>query len=141
MRNEVYLLIAMALFMSACSTYRPILDENKKYNQVGDARAEKDIDDCMKKADSYLVKHKEGRMNKAMGRQALQGALLGGVIGAVSGNGIQGAAGGAAVGAGAGVAGAYIDEKSKDNVKPDELKQQYVQNCLQRKSYQVIGWK
>ncbi|MBN8536367.1 MAG: cell envelope biogenesis protein OmpA [Deltaproteobacteria bacterium] len=141
MKKKLYFVTIMGLFLSACSSFRPILDENKKYNQVGEARAEKDIDECLDKADSYLAKHKDDKMKKQMGRQAAQGAVLGGVLGAVSGNGIQGAAGGAAIGAGVGVAGAYIDEKTKDKIKPDALKQRYVQNCLQRKNYEVIGWK
>lgn len=138
---KVLSVTAIGLIFTACASYRPILDENPKYNKVGEVRAEKDIDECMNKADSYLAKHKNEGMKKQMGRQAVQGAALGGIIGAVSGNGLQGAVGGAALGAGVGAAGAYADEKTKDNLKPDQLKQRYVRNCLERKDYQVIGWK
>lgn len=141
-KNIKFLIVAgFGVLFTACASYRPILDENTKYSKVGEARAEKDIDECMSKADSYLAKHKNEGMKKQMGRQAVQGAALGGVIGVISGNGLQGAVGGAAIGAGVGATGAYVDEKTKDNLKPDQLKQRYVRNCLERKDYQVIGWK
>ena len=40
-----------------------------------------------------------------------------------------------------GAGGAYVDEKSKDNIKPDELKQAYIAKCLQNKNYEILGWK
>lgn len=141
MKKYSALYVILMLLATSCASYRPILDENKKYTQVGEARAEKDIDVCMNKADSFLAKHKNEKMKKQMGRQAVQGAALGGIVGGLSGGNLQSAAGGAMVGAGVGVVGAYVDEKTKDQLKPDELKQRYVQNCLQRKSYQVVGWK
>ncbi len=141
MSKKITSVALVGLMLSACASYRPILDENKKYSKVGESQAERDIDECMNRADSYLTKHKSDKMKKQMGRQAVQGAALGGLVGAVSGNGLQGVAGGAAIGAGVGAAGAYIDEKTKDNLKPDQLKQRYVNNCLHRKDYQVIGWK
>lgn len=141
MKKQVLALLALPLLLSACATYRPILDENPKYSKVGEARAEKDIDVCMSKADTYLAKHKADRRNKEVGRGAVGGAIVGGLIGAVSGKGVGGAVGGAAVGAGAGAAGALVKDSTRDNLNPDELKQHYVKNCLERQQYQVIGWK
>lgn len=138
--TKTCLFFLLSTFLLSCATYRPVLDENDHYLKVGDAMAEKDIDDCMFAADRYLEKHKSERLGKEVGRQAVGGAILGGVIGAITGdtrNAIAGAAGGAAVGAG----GAYLGEKSKDNLKPDALKQQYVTKCLERKKYNIIGWK
>lgn len=132
---------ALALGISACASYRPIVDENAHYEKVGEARAERDIDQCLVKADHYLAKHKNEMANKSMIRGAGQGAAVGGVIGLLSGRGVGGAVGGAAIGAGVGAGGAYMSEKTKDNWKPDELKQRYVHNCLARKNYRVIGWK
>lgn len=139
--KRIYTAFLVPLFLFSCASYRPILSDNDQYNRVGEAQAEKDIDDCMARADAYLAKHKEERAQKAAGRSAVGGAVLGGVIGALSGNGLQGAVGGAAVGAGASAGGAYVGEKSKDNLKPDELKQAYVSKCLQNKKYEVLGWK
>lgn len=129
------------LVLTACASYRPVLDENPKYVKVGENQAERDIDACMSRADTFLAKHREERARKQAGRSAVVGAVAGGAIGLISGGNLAstaiGTGAGAAVGAGAG----YLGEKSKDNLTPDEIKQRYVSNCLARKQYRVIGWK
>lgn len=135
------LVILSGLFLAGCASYRPILDENEQYMKVGETQAEKDIDQCLARADAYLEKHKNDRMKKQVGRSAVTGAAIGGIIGALSGQGLSSAAGGAAIGGAAGAGGAYAGEKSKDQLSPDHLKQRYVTNCLGRKKYHVIGWK
>lgn len=141
MNFKTTILAFAALSLFSCASYRPILDENQKYQTVGESKAESDIDTCMSRADAYLEKHKNERTSKAVGRSAVGGALLGGVLGAVSGRGLEGLAGGAAIGAVGGAAGGYVGEKTKDQLSPDALKQKYVSNCLERQQYQVIGWK
>lgn len=140
-----FLLLGSVLMTAACASYRPILDENRKYRKVGETRAEKDVDMCLAKADKYLEKHKKDRMGREVGRRAVGGAVVGGLIGALTGKGpggaVGGAVGGAALGAGIGASSAYADEVTKDGSKPDAVKQTYVNNCLKRQSYEVIGWK
>ena len=133
-------ILLAAFFLSSCASFRPVLNDNEHYKQVGDQKAERDIDSCIASADVYLEKHKAERLKNQVGRQALGGAIVGGIIGAITGdtrNALAGAAAGGVVGAG----GAYVDEKSKDNIKPDELKQAYVAKCLQSKNYEILGWK
>lgn len=132
---------ATVLLLSSCASYRPILNDNAQYQKVGEAAAEADIDACMQKADAFLEKHKEERAMKQAGREAVGGAVVGGVLGALTGRGLEGAAGGAVIGGAVGAGSGYVKEKSKDNLTPDELKQAYVQKCLQQKNYEVIGWK
>lgn len=139
MKKIIGLLALTTLF--SCASYRPVLDENSQMQKVGEARAEKDIDLCLQKADSYLAKHKNDRMKNSAIRGAGQGAVLGGVVGLLSGGNLQSTAGGAMIGAGVGAAGGALDEATKDKWKPDDMKQRYVKNCLERKKYQVIGWK
>jgi uncharacterized protein YcfJ len=139
--KELLLMSACSFMLFSCSTFRPILDENDKYLKVGSARAEKDIDICLQKADAYLEQHKGERMSKEVGRGAATGAIMGTVVGGLSGQSLSSAAGGAVVGAGVGAGGAYVGEKGKDKWTPDELKQRYVTNCLKRQKYEVIGWK
>lgn len=133
--------LILLLSLSGCASYRPILDDNEKYQQVGESQAEKDIDACMTRADAYLEKHKSERMKKEAGRSAVSGAIVGGLIGVVSGGGLRsgaiGAGVGGAVGAGAGAAGVAAE----DNLTPDHIKQNYVTRCLQKMNYDVIGWK
>ncbi len=139
MKKLIILLASASLF--SCATYRPVLDENAQMQKVGPARAEQDIDKCLQKADAYLSNHKSDRMKNSAIRGAGQGAVFGGVLGLVSGGNLQSTAGGAMLGAGVGAAGGALGEATKDKWKPDELKQRYVKNCLERKKYQVIGWK
>lgn len=137
---KVILFMSLGFVLFSCASFRPVLDENDHYQKVGDVQAEVDIDDCMARADVYLEKHKSERMKKQAGRGAISGAIVGGIMGALTGNtndALAGAAVGGAVGAASGAAG----EATKDNLKPDELKQQYVSRCLERKKYNVIGWK
>lgn len=139
--NKVFLALGV-LALSACASYRPILDENSHYEKVGDAQAEKDIDVCLAKAEKFMEKHKSERMKKEVGRGAAKGAIIGGVVGVLSGGKtLQRAAVGAGVGAGVGAAGSAAGQASKDKLSPDGLKQNYVSRCLARKGYDVIGWK
>lgn len=131
----------LTFLLSACASYRPVLDENPKYVKVGEERAERDVDACMSRADSYLAKHREERARKQAGRGAVIGAVAGGAIGLMAGGNIGSTAVGAGVGAAGGAAGGYLGDKAKDNLTPDEMKQRYVMNCLSRKQYRVIGWK
>lgn len=124
----------------ACSSYRPVVDENAQYQKVGSARAESDIDDCMAKADRFLESHKSDRMMKEAGRGAASGAIIGGVVGLMTGD-AKTALGGAALGAGVGAASRAAGEATKDKLTPDRMKKNYVSNCLKRKNYVVIGWK
>ena len=139
MKNITFSLLALLLF--SCASYRPILNDNEHYLKVGEAAAEHDIDLCLKKADDFLEKHKSERAAKQAGREGVSGAIVGGIFGALTGHGLEGAAKGAAIGGAVGATGGYLGEKSKDNLTPDQLKQTYVQRCLNEKNYEVLGWK
>lgn len=140
--NAMKIILGLGVLSLAigCSSFRPIVDENAQYERMGTSRAESEIDSCMAKADRYLESHKKDRMLKEAGRGAATGAVVGGIFGALSGN-AGNALGGAAIGAGVGATGKVIGESTKDKLSPDELKQNYVTNCLKRKNLVVIGWK
>jgi uncharacterized protein YcfJ len=133
--------VAPVLSLTACATYRPILDENEKFIQVGETQAERDIDECMTRADAYLEKHKSERMKKEAGRGAASGAIMGGILGVVTGGGLRSAAVGAGVGAAVGAGGGAAGVAAEDNLSPDRIKQNYVTKCLNKQQYDVIGWK
>ncbi len=123
--------LVILLVFSACAS-KPVLYPNKKFEAVGPDLAQKDTEACMKKADKFLKSPKAKKMLKSGGAGALLGGVVGGVAGIFSGNIAGGAAQGAAMGgAGGAVAGA---------LSPDELKQRYVNQCLRKKGYQVLGW-
>lgn len=126
-----YLILGLVLFISACSS-KPVLYPNRKFESVGETKAEADIKLCMDKADKFLKSPKAKKMLKSGGAGALLGGVVGGVAGIFSGDVAGSAAQGAAMGgAGGAVAGA---------LSPDELKHKYVNQCLAKKGYQVLGW-
>lgn len=124
-----YLLIAVviAIFSSGCAS-RPKLYPNNKFESVGPQVAESDINDCMKQADEYLKGEKAKQVTKGAGR----GAVMGGVIGGIFSGGLRGAARGA-------VAGGAIGGTASA-LSPEQLKRQYVNTCLSKKGYHVLGW-
>lgn len=119
--------ILMAAFLTACAS-RPKLYPNEKFESVGPVHAESDVDRCMKMADEYL----KGEKGKQVAKGAGKGAVMGGVIGGIFSGGLRGAARGA-------VAGGAIGGTASA-LSPEQLKRQYVNTCLGRKGYQVLGW-
>lgn len=111
----------------ACAS-RPRLYPNEKFESVGPKIAESDIDACIKKADEYLSNEKSKQVATGAGK----GAVMGGVVGGLLSGGLRGAVKGAAFGgAVGGTAGA---------LSPKQLQHQYVNTCLAKKGYQVLGW-
>lgn len=126
-----YLGLFLILLLAGCSS-KPVLYPNEKFESVGEEKAKQDTKVCMDKADRFLKSPKAKKMIKSGGAGAFLGGVVGGVAGIFTGDVAGSAAQGAAMGgAGGAVAGA---------MSPDELKQKYVNQCLRKKGYQVLGW-
>ena len=138
MQNFITLIAILSLF--ACSSYRPILNDNEKYLSIGKKRANQDVDLCEKAADDYLKESKMRRMKKEAGRKAVVGGVVGAVTGAVLGHNLKSAAIGSAIGIGAGAVIGGLSVAGEDKVSPDKIKQHYISSCLGKKGYEVIGW-
>lgn len=138
MKAKIALLTLTALFMTACASPRPVLVPNKKYERVGEKRANKDIDQCFSKTESHLAKSKDARRKKAIQNGALGGLAIGGVVGATRrGGGVgRNAVAGGALGAGA---GALMGMATGGNASP-ELQRNMIDGCLEDKGYRVAGW-
>lgn len=123
--------IALLLFLSACAS-KPQLYPNEKYKEVGKKSAQKDVEQCMADAKEYVKSGKGKNIAKGAGGGAAIGAAIGAVGGLFTGDLGGGLVRGGAVGAAAGgTAGA---------LSPDEIKRNYVNQCLAEKGYQVLGW-
>ncbi len=136
---RIFIALFASLTLLSCS-YKPILDQNEKYFQVGQEEAQKDIDKCTADGDEYLKQYKAQRAMKEAGRKAVIGAVVGAATGFIFGNNLKSLAIGTAVGAGIGAAAGGLGVAGEGKVTPDQIKQRYVSNCLVRKGYQVIGW-
>lgn len=128
--NKISLLAFLLLF-TACAS-KPVLYPNSKLKKVGKERSQKDIEVCTAEADEYLESGKGKKIAKSAGAGAVIGGAMGAVAGIFSGDLGRGAFQGAAIGGvGGGAAG---------SLSPDEIKRSYVNQCLEDKGYQIIGW-
>jgi hypothetical protein len=122
--------------LGACaSTERPVLYPNAHLQSVGDAVAQRDIDQCLQLADNSGLP----RSNNQVLRHGAEGTAVGTAAGTagtlVSGGNVgAGAVTGAAIGAAAGaVHGAF-----RNDANPTY--RNFAQHCLQDRGYDVIGW-
>ncbi len=130
-----FLLIAFVLLLAGCSAKRPMLYPNTHLNKVGQAQAQRDIDECCRMADAYVKSSLGKEVAKDSAKAGAVGAATGAAAGAVYGNAGRGAAAGAAVGVvGGATSGIFW---SKD---PSPVFKNFVDHCLRNKGYEPIGW-
>lgn len=131
------LLLTTILLVAGCGSKRPVLYPNDYLKQVGPAKADQDIDDCIRMADDYKAgTGKTREIAKETGKTAVVGAATGAVVGAIAGDAGMGAAIGAA---GSGIAALGRGIMWSD--EPDSIFMQFVDQCLREKGYQPLGWK
>jgi outer membrane lipoprotein SlyB len=136
-------LVALGLITTACSAPRPVLYPNDHYNRVGQAVAERDIRDCIARAERFGASAR--RTQGAAGDVATHtaagagaGAAIGAVGGAITGNAGEGAAVGAATGGTAGLLnGIFRAPRSRG---ADPVFADFVDRCLRERGYEPIGW-
>lgn len=128
---------AILLGLAGCATQRPVLYPNAKYNQAGPEVAQRDIDDCIRLAESHgITQNSGGRVVSNGAAGAAIGGAAGAGAGAVRGDVGRSAGTGAAAGAAAGATRGAIHSG-----EPGSVYKGFVQRCLREKGYDVIGWK
>ena len=130
--------------IAGCASQRPVLYPNQHVRNVGSGTADRDIDECMRRAEAYVSSN--GQVGSAV-EGAATGAATSATIGAAAG-----AAGGAVVGrpgtsaaigaAGGGAAGATrgLIHGLFGNRGPSAVYKNFVNRCLREKGYDPIGW-
>ena len=115
-------LALVVLFLAGCAAQSPVLYPNEHLKGVGDSRAQIDIEECSRQAESY-VRANPGA--KVVGSAVVavtghigRGALVGGVAGAATGL----------------VRGIYKSSQ------PSPVYKAFVNRCLRDKGYDPIGW-
>jgi len=131
-------LLALAAFLPACATKKPVLYPNAHLERVGAEQSKRDLADCLQLAEQAdLEKSKSAEAAKSGAGGAAVGAAAGAAGGAISGSGAgRGAGAGAAVGLIVGVSRGLFKAS-----EPDPLFVNYVNICLRERGYQVVGWK
>jgi hypothetical protein len=135
--SRILIAVTFAAAVGCASTQRPVLYPNAALQRAGQAQAERDIDDCMRRAESHgLAPAGNTRVVRRGAEGAAVGAAAGAAGAAVYGGDVGRAAGtGAAAGAAAGtVRGGF------EAADPNPTYRNFVQRCLRERGYDVIGW-
>jgi outer membrane lipoprotein SlyB len=146
MRGRIFTMtLGLQLLAIGCAAQRPVLYPNAELKRVGTSAADRDIDDCMKRAEEYV--RSDGQAAQTLehagvsaGTGAAIGAAAGGAGGAVLGRAGTGAAVGAAGGGAAGATRAVVHELFRKR-DPSPVYRNFVNRCLREKGYEPIGWK
>lgn len=133
------MLLLLTVLALACAAKRPVLYPNETVNDVGWDAARRDIDECLKFAEAYgLEPNRAGRTAQSTATGAAVGGATGAAWGAVRGGGRAGNR--AAAGAAAGATGGFMRGLFRWR-DPDPIQARFVQICLRKQGYEVIGWK
>lgn len=139
MIKKIFSALIFSLLVFSCS-YEPILDENQKYRMTPQDQIDEDIKQCKERADNHL----KGRKLKKVGKQAVRGgatgAIVGGALGLFLGGTGKTLARGVGIGAGVGAVAGGASAAGEGKLSKDQIKQRYVNRCLNEKGYSVLGW-
>jgi outer membrane lipoprotein SlyB len=139
-------LVLLAALAAGCAPKRPVLYPNETVENVGWAAAQRDIDECLAFAEAHGLRADRGGRTAA---SSAAGGVVGGASGAAAGAAWGAVRGGsvgnrAAAGAAAGAAGGATGGLLRGLFRwrdPDPIEARFVQTCLRRQGYEVIGWK
>ena len=138
--------VLAAATLAGCATgahspsAKPVLYPNAKYNQVGEAAAQAEMQACIGRAQQAGLTPDDKNNSVAAG--VARGAATAGVAAAVGtlvggkniDHAVRNAAGAAAVGGSAGAVGGAFNERGNPTYR------HFVQRCMSEKGFEVIGW-
>lgn len=128
--------LLILLGLSACST-KPKLLPNDHLIKVGKLQSEADVQECLDLADSYASDSK--RWQEVAGETA-KSAVIGSAAGAVGGAIVHNAGRGVAVGAATAAVATLLYELTSLG-ESDPTYKRFVEFCLDKKGYDVAGWR
>lgn len=124
---------------AGCATQHPIVYPNSHLEKVGHEGYTRDYEACLRLAEEHVdTQSTESEIAEKAAQGAVIGAASGAARGAVNGHGGNAGsrAGAAAVGRGtSGLLGGLFN-----NSGPPALVRRFVERCLTKKGYDVIGW-
>lgn len=135
-RIVIPVLILLALSLIGCGAgKRPVLYPNNHLKTVGNAQAERDINECMQTAETYVKKNQDSKVGEGAVKGSAVGAATGAAVGAVTGHFGRGLAAGAAGGAAGGATHGLFRA-----AEPSPVYKNFVDRCLKEKGYEPMGW-
>lgn len=134
--NRATCLVLVLTFLATACASKPTLYPNAHYKEVGEAQAQRDIEDCLRLAEAHgTEKGQAADVAESTGIGAVGGAAVGAVTGAIFGSAGKGAAAGAAGGGTAGLLSGLL--KMKD---PKPATKAFVDRCLKERGYDPLAW-
>ena len=127
-------LVLAATLLVSCAT-KPVIVPSEKLEQSGGAAPQADIDACLAEAKQAV---ESGRAQE-VAKNTATGAAVGGAVGAATGA-VLGQGRGAGAGAAGGAAGAFVRSMLRWR-DPDPIEKNYVNRCLRKRGYDVLGWR
>lgn len=129
------LIFAVIFVLFGCAAQSPVLYPNEHLKNVGEVKAQSDIEECSHLAEAYVKANPGAKVVGGAIVGGASGAVVGGAVGAVTGNLGRGLGVGAAAGAASGlVHGIYKASQ------PSPVYKAFVNKCLKEKGYEPIGW-
>lgn len=139
--RQIAMILSLFVGIAACASQRPVLSPNAQLMRAGAEGAERDIDECIARAEAAMKQHREGSsVVTDTAASSVVGAAAGGAGGAIFGNAAQGAAAGAVGGTVASLMSALLGWMFRPK-PPEPTNQQFVDRCLREKGYEPAGWK
>jgi len=140
--RQIATISSLLVVIYACASQRPVLSSNAQLMRVGPDVGERDIDECIARAEAASTEGRETSKEVVAGAatSSVVGAAAGGAGGAVVGQAAQGAAAGAVGGVVASLMHALL-QWLFGSKPPDPFNQQFVDRCLREKGYEPAGWK
>ena len=135
-------IIVALLFLTACSSPRPVLYPNTHLQSVGKETADQDIEGCKQLAESAGAEEGSGKTGRVATNTAVGGGI-GAASGAVGGAIVGSAGTGSMVGAASGAVWGLLSglfNVGTGSSQPNQAYTNFVNRCLQEKGYEVTGW-
>jgi hypothetical protein len=136
---KIFLVLVIALAMEGCASTRPVLYPNEHFKAAGSKAAERDIESCMALAESAGADSAGSDVGQGAARTA-GGAAVGAASGAVGGAIVGAAGSGSAIGAASGATASLLYWLFGGKSERSPAFENYVNQCLQERGYQPVGW-
>ena len=133
-------LIILTLLFSACTTYKPIIGVNDRYNFFGKKRVEQEISICIEEAELMI---KDESIKEAY--YSTGDILVNGIASALS-NSIENQVNprqaiiNSTISSSANGINSSLNTFGQKKIDPEKATKNYIIRCLSRKGLVVIGW-
>lgn len=139
-KTLVLMALAAVCVLSGCASMNPVVYPNKQAKEAGSEKLKDDITKCQQMADESVgTGDRRTTIAKRVGLATAVGGAAGAAWGLVFGGASDALTRGGA-GAAAGGTGSLVKDLLTMN-EPDGVHQKFVEKCLKKKGYEVLGWR